>query len=119
MTPASFETSDLFTTDHGSAEWTSQGRVRLVLGNNHWVLEPSDVPALRETTCSLASEVYHCERDCRWQLRVEGHPTVVLDSDQVLRLDALLDGAVAMLELNSILDAAAIDRPTDDPSVAQ
>jgi len=85
--------------------------VRLHFGNTSWTLAPSDVPTLRNTTRSLASEVYHCERDCRWQLRVEGHPTVVLDSDEVLRLDALLDGAVAMLELDSILEDASISRP--------
>lgn len=117
MTPASFDTSALFVTDHGSVEWTSQGNVRLSLGGRHWVLAPSNVASLRETTRSLAGEVYHCERDCRWQLRVADHPTVVLDSSEVLRLDALLDGAVTMLELESILDAAAIDRPTDKPSV--
>jgi hypothetical protein len=112
MPSASFETSALFATDHGSVEWTDHGRVRIVLDNMHWRLAPSDVPDLRETTLSLASEVYHCERDCRWQLRVEDHPTVVLDSDEVLRLDALLDGAVAMLELSSILEGASISRPT-------
>ena len=105
------ETSALFTTDHGFVERTTQGRIRLKFGGTNWTLAPSDVPTLRDTTRSLASEVYHCERDCRWQLRVEGHPTVVLDSDEVLRLDALLDGAVAMLELDSILENAAIARP--------
>ncbi|GEM_PF-4354502 len=109
---SSEKTSPLFATDHGSAEYTSQGDVRLMLGGTHWTLPPSDVPSLRSTTRSLASEVYHCERDCRWQLRVEGHPTVVLDSDEVLRLDALLDGVVAMLELGTILEHASISRPT-------
>ncbi len=112
MPSASSETSALFATDHGAAERTPQGNVRLLLGNTHWTLAPSDVLALRDTTRSLASEVYHCERDCRWQLRVEDHPTVVLDSDEVLRLDALLDGAVAMLELSTILEDASISRPT-------
>jgi hypothetical protein len=106
------ETSALFTTDHGSVERTPQGRVRLVFGGTRWTLAPSDLPALRSTTRSLASEVYHCERDCRWQLRVEGHPTVVVDSDEVLRLDALLDGAVTMLELEGILEEASITRPS-------
>jgi hypothetical protein len=112
MPSASFDTSTLFATDHGSVEWTDPGRVRIALGTMQWRLAPSDVPALRETTLSLASEVYHCGRDCRWQLRVEGHPTVVLDSDEVLRLDALLDGAVTMLELSAILKDASISRPT-------
>lgn len=112
MPSASFDTSALFATDHGSVEWTGHGRVHIALDSMEWRLAPSDVPALRETTLSLASEVYHCERDCRWQLRVENHPTVVLDSDEVLRLDALLDGAVAMLELDALLEEASISRPT-------
>jgi hypothetical protein len=112
MPSASSETSALFATDHGSVERTAHGQVRISLGGMQWRLAPSDVPDLRETTLSLASEVYHCQRDCRWQLRVEDHPTVVLDSDEVLRLDALLDGAVAMLELSSILEAASISRST-------
>ena len=112
MPSASFDTSVLFATDHGAVERAPHGRVRVSIGALEWHLAPSDVSALRETTQSLASEVYHCERDCRWQLRVEDHPTVVLDSDEVLRLDALLDGAVAMLELSSILEEASISRPT-------
>ncbi len=111
MPSASPETSALFATDHGSVEWTSPGRVRIALGEMRWRLAPAEVSSLRNTTQALASEVYHCERDCRWQLRVEGHPTVVLNSDEVLRLDALLDGAVTMLELESILDDASISRP--------
>jgi hypothetical protein len=111
MASASFDTSVLFATDHGSVERTSQGPLRITLDNMQWRLSPSDVADLRETTRSLASEVYHCERDCRWQLRVEDHPTVVLDSDEVLRLDALLDGAVTMLELDAFLEEAAIARP--------
>ncbi|MEF8816371.1 MAG: citrate synthase [Salinibacter sp.] len=105
------DTSALFATDHGSVERVAQGRIRLNFGGTSWVLAPSDVPALRTTTRSLAREVYHCEHDCRWQLRVDGHPTVVLDSEEVLRLDALLDGAVTMLELESILEGASISRP--------
>lgn len=111
MASASFDTSALFATDHGSVERTSHGRVRIVLGSLQWRLSPSDVSDLRNTTQSLAREVYHCERDCRWQLRVEGHPAVVLDSEEVLRLDALLDGAVTMLELDSLLEEASIARP--------
>jgi hypothetical protein len=111
MASASFDASVLFATDHGSIEWTSQERVRIVLEGMGWCLSPADVVDLRSTTRSLASEVYHCGRDCRWQLRVEDHPTVVLDSDEVLRLDALLDGAVTMLELDALLEEASIARP--------
>lgn len=110
MPSASFETSALFATDHGTVEWMAHGQVRIVLKGVHWQLAPGDVASLRETTRALASEVYHCERDCRWQLRADSHPTVVLDSDEVLRLDALLDGAVAMLELDALLDEASIAR---------
>ena len=111
MASASFDPSVLFATDHGSVERAPQERVRIMLDGMQWCLSPSDVADLRSTTQSLASEVYHCERDCRWQLRVEEHPTVVLDSDEVLRLDALLDGAVTMLELDALLEEASIARP--------
>ena len=111
MASASFDTSALFATDHGSVERTSHGRIRIMLDGMRWRLSPSDVADLRKTTRSLASEVYHCERDCRWQLRVEDHPTVILDSEEVLRLDALLDGAVTMIELDSLLEEASIARP--------
>jgi hypothetical protein len=36
----------------------------------------------------------------------------VLSTDEVLRLHSLLDGAVAMLELDSLLDDASIARPS-------
>lgn len=111
MASASFDTSALFATDHGSVERMSRGRVRIMLGSLQWRLSPSDVSDLHTTTRSLASEVYHCDRDCRWQLRVGSHPTVVLDSDEVLRLDALLEGAVTMLELEALLEESSIARP--------
>jgi len=37
----------------------------------------------------------------------------VLHTDEVLRLHSLLDGAATMLELLSMLDDAAIGRPTE------
>lgn len=112
MIPASFDASALFATDHGSAEWNPDGQLRVTLGERAWTVTPEDVAALREATQPLARQVYRCNCDCRWQLRVDGHTTVVLDSDEVLRLDALLEGTVAMLELQSILEDAAIAAPS-------
>lgn len=111
MPPVSSDSSVLFATDHGSVTWTPEKKLRLEISDLDWTLAPEDLTALRDATHPLAAQVYRCNCDCRWQLRMEDHDTVVLGSDAVLRLDALLDGAVAMLELESILDDAAIDRP--------
>lgn len=113
MTPTSSDSSALFATDHGSIEWATEGRLRLRLGARTWALAPNDVVALHESTQPLAAQVYRCNCDCRWQLRLEGHEAVVLGSEEVLRLHSLLDGAVAMLELGAILDDAAIGRPAE------
>lgn len=111
MPSVSSDSSVLFATDHGSVTWTSDEQLHLVLADLDWTLAPDDVTALHEATHPLAAQVYRCDCDCRWQLRMEGHDAVVLGTDAVLRLDALLDGAVAMLELESILEDTAIDRP--------
>ncbi len=111
MPPVSSDSSVLFATDHGSVTWTPDQGLRLEIADLDWTLAPDDLTALREATHPLAAQVYRCDCDCRWQLRMEGHDAVVLGSDAVLRLDALLDGAVAMLELASILEEEAIDRP--------
>lgn len=111
MTPTSSDSSALFATDHGSIERTPDERLRLRLGRLTWTLESDDVAALHESIHPLAAQVYRCNCDCRWQLRLEGHDAVVLDSEEVLRLHSLLDGAVTMLELESILEDAAISQP--------
>lgn len=111
MPSVSSDSSVLFATDHGSVTWASDGQLQLRLANLDWTLAPGDVTALHEATHPLAAQVYRCNCDCRWQLRMDGHDAVVLESDAVLRLDALLDGAVAMIELRSILDEASVDLP--------
>jgi hypothetical protein len=107
--PASFDTSTLFATEHGTVEWSADGSLLVALGRLELRLMPSEVESLHEVARSLAGDVYRCGRDCRWQLRVPGRSVFVLDSDEVLRLDTLLQGAVAMLELDAILDDAAVD----------
>lgn len=108
---ASFDTTALFSTEHGAIEWGAGGHLKLSLGERSWRLAPADVQALHEATQPLAAQVYHCNCDCRWQLRLEGHEAIVLETDEVLRLHSLLDGAVAMLELEALLDDASIARP--------
>lgn len=50
----------------------------------------------------------------RWQLRAEteaGHATAVLHAGEVFRLHELLEGAVAMLELERLLDEQLATEP--------
>lgn len=112
MTPASFDTSTLYATEHGTVDWTSADQLQVVLGENSWTLAPDALTALHQATQPLAAQVYRCDCDCRWQLRMDEQTTSVLSTDEVLRLHSLLDGAVTMLELDTILDAASIDRST-------
>jgi len=111
--PASFDTSVLFATEHGRVERTSETRLGLTFGERQWELRPDEFEALHEAIEPLAAQVYRCNCDCRWQVRVDGGSAAVLDTDEVLRLHSLLDGAAAMLELEAILDGAAIVRPTE------
>jgi hypothetical protein len=111
--PASFDTSALFATEHGSVEWVSEDRLGLTFGTHRWTLPPGELEALHDAVQPLAAQVYRCNCDCRWQVRVEGQGTAVLHTDEVLRLQSLLDGTMVMLELRSILDGAAIVRPTE------
>ena len=111
MPPVSPETVTLFNTEHGTVDWASADRLRVTLGDQSWTLSPDGVTSLHEATAPLAAQVYRCDCDCRWQLRLEGQGTAVLSTDEVLRLHSLLDGAVAMIELYSLLDDASITRP--------
>lgn len=111
--PASFDTSVLFATEHGRAHWVSETHLGLTVGNRQWRLPPEELEALHEAIEPLAAQVYRCDCDCRWQIRVEGQDAAVLHTDEVLRLHSLLDGAVTMLELLSILEDAAITRSTE------
>jgi hypothetical protein len=109
------DSSVLFATDHGTVRRTSDRLVTLHLGDLTWTLDVGAVPALHEAAHSLAGDVYRCGNDCRWQLRVPGRSVVVLSSQEVLRLDTLLDGAVAMLELDDILAGADVAWAESDP----
>jgi hypothetical protein len=106
----------LFSTDHGAVRWTPDGQLSLSLSGERWTVDPNEVATLHEGLESLAAQVYRCNCDCRWQLRVDDGATVVLGTDEVLRLHSLLRGALVMLELRDVLDAAAIDPSgvTDD-----
>lgn len=110
--PASFDTSGLFATEHGRIDWLSETHLGLRVGERHWRLAPDELEALHEAVAPLAAQVYRCDCDCQWQVRVDGHGTTVLHTDEVLRLHSLLDGAVAMLELRTILDGVGVARPT-------
>lgn len=110
MSSAAFDTSSLYSTEHGAVEWTTEERFQVTLGGQGWALTAEEIQSLYEAVQPLAAQVYRCNCDCRWQLRLEGRSTIVLDTDEVLRLHSLLDGAAAMLELYSVLDDARIAR---------
>jgi hypothetical protein len=105
------DTATLFATEHGAVDWASTDRLRVTLGDQSWTLAPDGVSSLHEATEPLAAQVYRCDCDCRWQLRLDGQGTAVLSTDEVLRLHSLLDGAVTMLELHTLLEDASIARP--------
>ncbi len=111
MASAAFDTSAFFSTEHGAVDWTPEERLHVTLGEREWTLASDEVRALHEAIAPLAAQVYRCNCDCRWQVRVRERAPIVLGTDEVLRLHSLLDGAVAMLELYSVLDDASIGRP--------
>jgi len=118
MAPGSSGGSVFFTTDHGCVRRLPDGRLGVSLEDHDWTIPREEVPPLYEAMETLAGRVYRCDCDCRWQLRIDDHETTVLDTDDVLHLHSLLDGAMVMLELHGILDAAAITPPevsNDDP----
>lgn len=111
MPSVSSGTTTLFATEHGTVDWASAERLRVSLGEQSWTLAPEGVASLHEAIQPLAAQVYRCDCDCRWQLRMEEQGTAVLSTDEVLRLHSLLDGAVAMIELHALLEDASIARP--------
>ncbi|HKL88817.1 MAG TPA: hypothetical protein VJ884_07405 [Salinibacter sp.] len=111
MPPVSPNTAPLFATEHGTVAWVAADQLKVSLDDQSWMLGPDGVESLHEATEPLAAQVYRCDCDCRWQLRLEGQGTAVLSTDEVLRLHSLLDGAVAMLELYSLLKDASISCP--------
>jgi len=116
---ASFsDPSVLFATDHGCVRRLSDRLFSVSLGDIMWNLDVDDLEVLQEATHSLAGDVYRCGTDCRWQLRVPGQSVVVLCSTEVLRLDTLLHGTRAMLELDEILGAEDVNW-AEDPLFAE
>lgn len=110
MPLALFDSSSLYATEHGTARRRSDGTLVLSLGGWQWDLSPEDVQALHETIQPLAHQVYRCNCDCRWQLRLPGEEAVILTTDEVLQLHSLLDGTATMLELDAVLEDASIGR---------
>ncbi len=106
------DTSSLFGTEHGVVEWASEEAVCVTLGDRHWTFAVEELHTLQDAVASLAAKVYRCDCDCRWQVRMDGRRTFVLDTDEVLQLHSLLDGAVTMLELDTLLDEASIGGPS-------
>lgn len=112
MPSAASDTSALFSTPHGTVDWTPDRSFHVTLGDRAWTFAEQDVRTLHEAIQPLAAQVYRCNCDCRWQVRVKERQTLVLETDEVLRLHSLLDGTVAMLELYSVLDDHSIARPS-------
>lgn len=111
MSLASFDSSSLYSTEHGTTQRRSDGMLVVSLGRWRWALSSANVRALHETIQPLAHQVYRCNCDCRWQLRLPGHDAVILTTDEVLQLHSLLDGTTTMLELDVLLEDASIARP--------
>jgi len=109
--PSVSDTASLFATEHGSVDWASGEQLRVELEERVWTLAPEALTTLHDALQPLAAQVYRCNCDCRWQVRLDEQGTAVLSTDEVLRLHSLLDGTVTMLELYSILDDASIVRP--------
>ena len=110
MPSASFDTEALYSTEHGTVDWTEAERLHLTLGERQWTVDVDDVQALHDALQPLAAQVYRCNCDCRWQVRRGNERPIVLNTDEVLRLHSLLDGAAAMLELDALLADASISR---------
>ncbi|MFP4229194.1 MAG: citrate synthase [Salinivenus sp.] len=104
------ESPVLFATEHGRARWTPDGRLSIALSGTEWTVSPGEIAEVHDALESLARQVYRCNCDCRWQLRM-GDGTAVLGTDDVLRLHSLLSGVLVMVELQEILDEAAIESP--------
>lgn len=109
--PASpvLDTEDvLFETPHGVVRWTDDHDLHVSFDGLSWTLSRSQVVDAHDAVRTLARDVYRCETCCRWQVRVPEQPVAVLTTDDVLRLDTLLDGAAVMLELDEILSTRQI-----------
>lgn len=114
------DSSVVFATPHGTARWIEDGTVAVCLEPLTHTMATSTVRSLYASVRTLARDVYRCGQQCRWQLRLPNATTLVLSTDEVLRLHTLLDGTVAMLDLRHMLAEANIDHPTSSsaPSAA-
>lgn len=102
--------SVVFATPHGALRWADDNdRLYLTIGAHTHPVSAEAVRGLRRSMGNLAHDVYRCDRACRWQVRMPDGTVRVLDSTDVLRLHTLLDGAVAMLDLDAILVDANIE----------
>lgn len=99
--------------DRAAGEAAAPAADRLVLDFEPLplALAPAAFATLRAAVQRVAAKVARCGKACRWQVRAPdatGQAVLVLPSDTVLRLHALLDGAAAMLELDDLLAEAGV-----------
>lgn len=114
MTAAS-QFSNLFQTEFGVVRRRPHG-MEIQFDDHTLRLDEDELPSFRDSVAGLASDAWRYERPCRWQLRIQtapDQPVVVLCSGDVYRLKSLLDGAVAMCELEGILSGAQIASAAD------
>ncbi|MFB6247317.1 MAG: citrate synthase [Salinibacter sp.] len=116
MASAALDSSALFSTEHGTVHRASDDRLRVTLGDRDWTFDREELHTLHDALQPLAAQVYRCNCDCRWQLRMEGRSTIVLGTDEVLRLHSLLDGTAAMIELYELLGETSIARASSTQS---
>lgn len=109
MPSLAFDSSSLFATEHGTVAWASDEAVTVTLDERRWTVGVGELHKVHRAVESLAAQVYRCDCDCRWQVRMAGRRTFVVSTDELLQLHSLLDGAVAMLELDGLLNAAEIE----------
>lgn len=113
MLSASFDTSTLYETDRGHVAQAADGRVHVTFDDVQLAMSTEGLQQVHQKLHALSGSVSGCEcsSGCRWQLRVPctKHPVLVLNTDEMRALATLVGGAATMIELDDILNAAAID----------
>ncbi len=115
---ASTSHTALFETDFGVVR-PAQGQLEVAFGPHELRMGTRELIDFHDSVATLAANAWRYETPCRWQLRLQvapDQPVVVLCSEEVYRLKSLLDGAVAMVELQQILREAHIEGPTLTPA---